>query len=588
MNSRITFYKERIAEYSIQRNALSKKLRMISLFRLLIFCVAIAVVYFFWGSNMLVGATIVFSIVLFLLMLSKYTDIKEQRNLLISLIALNEREVKIGTGNFKDEPDGDAYKDATHFYSLDIDLFGRGSFFQYINRTGLGVGADELAKLLTANEIEGITTKQSAVKELADKIDFRQWYTSRAALIKTETSHTSIINWLDSYKSFTKPFFAIAAYAFSVISVIISILVFLELVSSTWLGAVLSVGLLITGRFLKKVNDLAAYSTKAKDTFKEYTYLLKAIEGETFESELLQNKQQQIANGTEKASVIFKRFSSYLDALDSRNNIFGAIAGNGFLLMDLRNSYRIEKWISANSNIVKDWFEVVSWFDAYNTLGNFVYNHESYVFPEIMENGGLRAVGLGHPLLNPEKRVDNSVQINDKQFFIVTGANMAGKSTFLRTVALHNVMANVGLPVCAESSCYAPIKLITSMRTSDSLTDDSSYFFSELKRLKYIVEALQKDSYFIILDEILKGTNSTDKAQGSAKFVRKLVASGATGIIATHDLSLCELADDLTEIENHYFDAEIVNDELYFDYKFKDGVCKNMNASFLLRKMEII
>jgi DNA mismatch repair ATPase MutS len=165
---------------------------------------------------------------------------------------------------------------------------------------------------------------------------------------------------------------------------------------------------------------------------------------------------------------------------------------------------------------------------------------------------------------------------------------MAGKSTFLRTVSLHMVMANMGLPVCAHSSVYSPIKLITSMRTSDSLTDDSSYFFSELTRLKYIVDAIKEDNYFIILDEILKGTNSTDKAIGSRKFVEKLVASHATGIIATHDLSLCEIEKELDEVENYYFDAQIIDDELYFDYTFKKGICQNMNASFLLKKMEIV
>ena len=191
-------------------------------------------------------------------------------------------------------------------------------------------------------------------------------------------------------------------------------------------------------------------------------------------------------------------------------------------------------------------------------------------------------------MLNVAKRIDNDLTIDHEQFFIITGANMAGKSTFLRTVSLHIVMANVGLSVCATKSDYSPVRLITSMRTSDSLTDDSSYFFSELTRLKFIIDAIQKEPYFIILDEILKGTNSTDKAIGSRKFVEKLVASNATGIIATHDLSLCEIEKELEEVKNYYFDAEILNDELHFDYTFKKGICKNMNASFLLRKMDII
>ena len=195
---------------------------------------------------------------------------------------------------------------------------------------------------------------------------------------------------------------------------------------------------------------------------------------------------------------------------------------------------------------------------------------------------------LGHPLLKTKQRIDNNFTIENQQFFIITGANMAGKSTFLRTVSLSIIMANIGLPVCAISLDYSPIKLITSMRTSDSLADDESYFFSELKRLKFIVEKIKDEDYFIILDEILKGTNSTDKAIGSKKFVQKLVASNSTGIIATHDLSLCEIEKELDEVENYYFDAEIIKDELHFDYKLKDGICKNMNASFLLKKMDIV
>ena len=260
------------------------------------------------------------------------------------------------------------------------------------------------------------------------------------------------------------------------------------------------------------------------------------------------------------------------------------------MLWDIRQTYHVEQWISNYADKVEDWFDVVTFFDAYNTLGNFAYNHQVFTYPEITsENITINAKDLGHPLLLPEKRIDSDLELQEEQFFIVTGANMAGKSTFLRTVALHIVMANVGLPVCAKDSKYKPIKLITSMRTTDSLTDDSSYFFSELTRLKFVVDTIEKDkNYFVILDEILKGTNSTDKAIGSRKFVEKLVKQNATGIIATHDLSLTEIEAELEGVKNYYFDAEIKNDELYFDYKLKKGVCQNMNASFLLKKMEIV
>src|SRR5690606_33635947 len=227
-------------------------------------------------------------------------------------------------------------------------------------------------------------------------------------------------------------------------------------------------------------------------------------------------------------------------------------------------------------------------FDAHNSLGNYVFNHPDYVFPEIVQNNTvIEAVALGHPLLDKNKRVESNLNIHNQEFFIVTGANMAGKSTFLRTVSVHIVMANTGLPVCATSSIYSPVTLITSMRTSDSLTEYSSYLLSQLPTHKLIVDEIDKQPYYIILDEILKGTNSTDKAIGSRKFVEKLVAGNATGIIATHDLSLCDIAKELDVVKNHFFDAQIIDDELFFDYKFKDGICQNMNASFLLKKMEI-
>ena len=275
--------------------------------------------------------------------------------------------------------------------------------------------------------------------------------------------------------------------------------------------------------------------------------------------------------------------------MDNRNNFISAIFGNGYLLLDIKNALKVEQWISKNASHVEDWFKVVAFFDAYNSLGNYAFNHPEHVFPEISEKAlVIDAKSIGHPLLDKNKRITSDITINDQEFFIITGANMAGKSTFLRTVSLHIVMANVGLPVCAKSSTYSPVKLITSMRTSDSLTDDSSYFFSELTRLKFIVDAIDKEPYFIVLDEILKGTNSTDKAKGSRKFVEKLVAGHATGIIATHDLSLCEISEALHAVQNYYFDAEIIDGELYFDYKFKKGICQNMNASFLLKKMGIV
>ncbi|MBD0823627.1 MutS-related protein [Aestuariibaculum marinum] len=589
MKSPESYYKEHLEIYTAETQKFYRKMTGLSSLRLLVFLLTSGGIYLFFYQWQVAVAIAVVGISVFIFLLTKYNDVKAKRNFNKALAELNEEELKILSGNFHHRDEGLQYQDPKHFYSLDIDLFGRGSFFQFINRTTNNEGTNTLANLLKANAIDDIEVRQKAIKELNEKPKWRQYYSATSSLVHVETPAKQIITWLKGYESFLPKFMKWLPLLFTLVTVGLAVGAFIDFKLTAYLGYWLLVGLGVSGGYLKKINILASNTDKVKDTFRQYALLLDLIEQETFTSELLKEKQQQIQLGEEKASVIFKAFSRSLDALDNRNNLIGAIFGNGYFLTDLKNSYRIEKWIEKYGHKVADWFEVVAFFDAHNSLGNFNFNHPEFVFPKIIENGPtIQAEQLGHPLLNKEKRVDSDVTINNEQFFIVTGANMAGKSTFLRTISLHIVMANVGLPVCAKSSTYSPIKLITSMRTTDSLTDDSSYFFSELTRLKYIVDTIKNQRCFIVLDEILKGTNSTDKAIGSKKFVEKLVASKATGIIATHDLSLCDIEEELDAVENYYFDAEIINDELYFDYKLKKGICQNMNASFLLKKMEIV
>ncbi|SFJ53674.1 MutS-related protein [Olleya namhaensis] len=584
-----SYYNSNIVNYTTEVSKLYKQLTSLSIARLLVFLITAVGAYFTFGNWGLFSVIIILVIVLFIVLLSRYTNIKSVYNLKKELITINQDELKIASGDFFEKPDGLTFQEANHNYALDIDLFGRGSFFQFINRTAIEEGSEKLATSLKANVTDDIVLRQDAIKELANKSDWRQQFQANASLIKVETKGATILKFLKAHESILPKNIKILPLVVSVLTIIIIGLAIAKITPPITIGYWLFVGLFVTGRYVKKINGLSANADKMRDTFRQYTSLLKAIETETFTSQLLISKQAQIQLKDKKASQILKELSKAMDALDNRSNLISAIFGNGYFLTDIKHTYTIEQWLENYKDKVEDWFEVVAFFDAYNSLGNYAFNHQEYVYPQIVDkNEDTKVTQLGHPLLKSAKRVDNDFEIKNKQFFIITGANMAGKSTFLRTVSLHIVMANVGLPVCATASVYSPVKLITSMRTSDSLTDDSSYFFSELTRLKYIVDAIKQDNYFIILDEILKGTNSTDKAIGSRKFVEKLVASHATGIIATHDLSLCEIEKHLSEVKNHYFDAQIIDDELYFDYTFKKGICQNMNASFLLKKMEIV
>ncbi|MEP3207900.1 MAG: DNA mismatch repair protein MutS [Maribacter sp.] len=589
MQDLASFYQNQIKKHTDALGQVRKLLAASSTIRLLVFIITAFAIYVLFDNTKMVLAVTVIGIVLFLFLVSRHTDLQYRRDTLLALIRINETEVKVLNRDFHQLSTGNEFKDPAHYFSQDIDLFGRGSFYQYSNRTTLVQGSETLAQLFVENSIENISQKQEAIQELSKVPEWRQEFSAIASLTKTQTTNTVIQKWLENYQSFVPSMMKYLPLVFSIVSVVSFVLYFFGYIPAFVLILLLVLGFGISGIFTKKITKLGAASSNAQSTFEQYNKLLLIIEQTDFNSALLKTKKQQIIREGKKTSTILKEFSRLLGNLDQNNNVFYLIFGNGYFLRGLATSYQIEQWIAKHGESAKEWFEVIAFFDAYISLGTFAFNHPKYTFPVLADDTIiLKSKDAGHPLLHPEKSVLNDFQIDKEQFFIITGANMAGKSTFLRTVSLQLVMANVGLPICASAATYNPIKLITSMRTTDSLTDDESYFFSELKRLKFIVDEIQKDRFFIVLDEILKGTNSTDKAKGSRKFVEKLVASKSTGIIATHDLSLCEVANDLTAIENHYFDAEIIDNELHFDYKFKDGICQNMNASFLLKKMQIV
>ena len=583
------FYTNQLEILTKEEAQIAKNILQIRLLRLIAFLATAFGVYITFYKGILPIAIGVIGFCFFVFLVLKFQKQEQLRALVKSKKAINTTELNVLNRTFTDLPTGEEFADATHFYSHDIDLFGQGSFFQYLNRTVTQEGKQLLASLLTENSIERIIEKQKALKELAAKTLWRQHFSAVANSIQLKSNITTIKKWIGNYTTQFSEFLQRVAIGFSVISIVLISLVSLGFVPFSVLTIWFFIGLGVTGKQLKKTQTLYTQANNAKAIFKQYYLLLEQLENESFESEILKEKQAKITNEGKKASTIFKEFSKILDTFDQRNNIVIAVFGNGLFLWDILNAVKTEKWLSKHKEVSQQWFDVVSFFDAQNALANYVFNHPEYTFPQLNNmNAVVESTGLGHPLLDAAKRVDNDFIINNEQFFIVTGANMAGKSTFLRTVSLAVVMANCGLPVCAEEFKYTPVKLITSMRTSDSLTDDESYFYSELKRLKFIVDKIKSDTYFIILDEILKGTNSKDKAEGSKKFVEKLNQSNSTGIIATHDVSLCELANEYTSIKNYYFDAEIINNELFFDYTMKNGVCKNMNASFLLKKMEIV
>ena len=425
MKNPLEYYKIHFKIYQAEAKRLYKQMTALSTLRLFVFLATCFGVYFFFQQWQIAVPIGVFGVVVFIYLLSKYTDIKRQREFNKALVDINNDEIKIASGDFQDRDEGLQFQDPTHFYSLDIDLFGRGSFFQFINRTTINEGTNHLVNALKANHIDGIESRQDAIKELSSKPKWRQYYSATSSLVDVETPAKQVVIWLQNHKIFLPKIMSWLPMAFGLASIALFVLILLGIITNQALiGYWLLLGLGITGRYLKKINVLASNTDKVRDTFRQYATLLDLIENETFSSELLQQKQKQIQSGDKKASDIFKAFSKSLDALDNRNNLIGAIFGNGYFLTDIKHSYQIEQWIEQYANKVSDWFEAVSFFDAYNSLGNYAYNHPEFIFPEIINDGSvIKAEHLGHPLLNKEKRVDSNLTIKNEQFFIVTGAN---------------------------------------------------------------------------------------------------------------------------------------------------------------------
>ncbi len=584
------FYSKRLKEFSEQVSQLKQRFFLYSMTRLAVFLLTAACIYFFRQYTPVLVSVIAAGIVGFIFLVGRSADIKRKQRYYEQLVHIQETELAGLSGDFSSFDHGGDFLSGEHPYNQDIDLFGEGSLFQRVNRTETKGGRAELGQWLNSNDTEKISEKQATVKELASKADWRQRFKATASLIETSVPSEHVLRWFDKYQPFVPQLFGWLPFVIGLGTIGLLVAFSLGMIPGIYLLYWLFVGLTITGPFVKRITRLYADASTMKDTLAQYAEMLKAIENETFETPALQQWQQKIRTEGENASVLLRNLARQIDYLGNRNNMLFAPVANGFFLWDLYFALRIERWLKHFDSSVHQWFETIEYFDAANSMANYSFNHPMYIYPELSKDPKviLDAKGIGHPLINPERSVRNDVHINHAEFFIITGANMAGKSTFLRTVSLNLVMANCGLPVDARHFEFSPVKLISSMRTSDSLQNDESYFFSELKRLKFIVDTLESGNYFIVLDEILKGTNSKDKAEGSQKFVERLLKTGSTGLIATHDLSLCSLADEFPQVANYYFDAEIVNDELHFDYTFKKGICRNMNASFLLKKMNIV
>jgi len=611
-------YNRRLNEFSDNLKTLSAKNRMVSAVRLILFLAAIAISIFISEYGIYpVLATIFLALIPFLILVKINVQYEREINYLKALIEINQNEIEGLNGNISVFRNGKEYVNYDHVFSYDLDIFGEGSVYQSLNRSCTKGGADVLAESLK-NHLQDkskILLKQQATKELSGQLDWRQdfqatgnmvlesgeeensssaWFSKNHSAFKNDSSfHEEIINWVNSPFSFISikffPYLLTLLPSITLILFAFTILGKFPVMGFIVIGlAMLSYG----GYYAKKVGAMHSRIGRKVDIFDKYGKLLKLIEQKTYSSEYLSKLLQNTTVKGHTASTELNRLRKLVKALDNRMNILFYFVANAFVLWDLQVVFRLEKWRRRNKNNMLIWFDTIYKFDAISSMATFAYNHPNYIIPEVKEGDFLLEIEKGgHPLLEENVRIDNDFTMNGHgQISIITGANMAGKSTFLRTIGVNLVLAMSGSVVCAKEFAFVPIPIHTSVRTNDSLQKSESYFFAELKRLKAIIDRLEKgEKLFVIVDEMLRGTNSKDKHLGSEALTKQMIKLEASGLIATHDIALGELAKIYPEhVKNQRFEVEIENNKLVFDYLLKSGISQNLNAVFLMKKMGII
>ena len=589
-------YNNLYKHYSNEALRLKRRLHWTALFRVTSFIATVLLAYYFIQYNIFWGILIgIVTLGMFMFFVIRYFNLSRKEKFTKNLMRVNRQEIEALRGNTENFDSGSEYREADHPYLQDLELFGQKSLFQFLNRTCTYTGKNELANWLynVLGDQEKIKRRQNAVSELKDSISWRQRFLATGKLLDINSyNDTRLISWAKEAAHGVRRLY------YQLARILLPALTILGIIASGYgyipFGAVLL--LIVFNRFViwqasKKAKTLYQRVTKHVATLKSYQHLFQHIEKQNFESDALKALKKELFVTGKPASKLIKKLTKISESLESGENPVVDILINSIFLWNVHHIIRLEKWHSLYGKYIESWIEITGKFDAYISMANYSYNHPEFTYPVFDDNQILYAEQLGHPLIKDEARVCNDFQIDRKgNVFIITGANMAGKSTFLRTVGINMILGMAGAPVCAKKMKFKITSIFTSMNITDSLSENESYFYAEVKRLKQLIDAaMGKGDLLVLLDEILTGTNTKDKEIASKAFLERLLELKVTSLIATHDLSLTSLAEKYPDtIRNKSFEVDMENQKMHYDYKIRDGVAKNMNAMDLLKQMKLI
>ena len=530
-------------------------------------------------SSWLWGFLAAVMIVLFFLLIGKHKQIAVKRRIAKAKIAINEREIAFIEQGIYPADNGKDFETAQHPYAYDLDILGEKSLYHYLNRTHTYLGRKRLAQRLLYPDTTTIHTHQEAIKALTPQLAWRQTFMAHAEQIDDSPSfYDRLQQWAAAPTTpmgkFMRVFTVISPIVFT-LSAIIGYIYDYEVLKSI-AKLLLTINLSVFFFYISKIN-------KEKLGF-EHTYaMLYAFK------ECIAQVEDHFPEKNERANAHIAQLSRLLDDLDNVSNILVSIPLNIFSFYHLHRYRALLQWKQTYGTHIAQWLETVASTEVLCSFANFAYNNPHFVYPTFNNQYRISFEDVGHPLIAENERITNNITLDEAHFIILTGSNMSGKSTFLRTLGVNMLLAQVGLPVCAREAAIHPLPLLVSMRLSDSLSDGKSYFFAEINRIEQIMTALKRERCMVLLDEILRGTNSEDKQYGTIKIIERLLSLKAIGIVATHDIEVCKTADRYPQqLQNKCFESYIHEGELSFDYKLREGICQNKNATFLMEKLGII
>src|SRR5690554_2591898 len=602
-------YKDNIKIYDAKLLKLSKALKRLSLLRLAIFIAAIVILIYLVSIKLFTPLFTILPVLMiaFGVVITHYNKIAYQRKHTSFLKKIDESEIQRTHCNLEEFDSGDRFIDKHHPYTSDLDIFEEHSIFQLVNRTTTESVMILLSKWLSEpasnNEIQD---RQQAIKALTEKLEWRQDLQALGMHFKNKKSdYYKLLEWVEApvvllknrlkYKvvSIILPvLFLSSAYLFYANLDSINLLIYLS-----FMITILIINFIILRKIKNLAEGIAETSSKNLSTLKGYQALIKKIENESFKSKKLNDLQSQLSDGKHSAHDEIKRLSSLLEFSQQRPIKKMPIGGNpyypilnSFLLLDIHMIIGTEEWKIKNKAFLKQWAEVVSEFEVINSLAGFCYSNPTFTFPEITDkNNYVHFEALGHPLINGDKRVCNDFHSEGHgDVVMITGSNMAGKSTFLRAVGVNIVLAFAGAPCCAKNGQVSKLQLFSSMRTEDNLKKGISSFYAELSRIEKMLKLIESnDNVYFLLDEMFKGTNSEDRHRGGFSFINQISKEKTSGIIATHDIELATLAERKKLATNYSFNSEIKNGVMIFNYILEPTICNDFNASTLMKQSGI-